>query len=87
MRKHVKLYYDTLGYDKTDFVACEVCGTKATEIHHIQPRGMGGSKKRDVIENLMAICRPCHHEADFGTKLPKEYLKQIHREFLETFGL
>jgi 5-methylcytosine-specific restriction endonuclease McrA len=39
---------------------------------------MGGSKKLDTIDNLMALCRECHHEADFGTKLSKESLKAVH---------
>jgi hypothetical protein len=30
------------------------------DLHHIQARGMGGSKHRDGIENIMALCRPCH---------------------------
>jgi 5-methylcytosine-specific restriction endonuclease McrA len=38
---------------------------------------MGGSKHRDTPDNLIALCRPCHHEADFGTVLPKEKLKEI----------
>jgi 5-methylcytosine-specific restriction endonuclease McrA len=48
------------------------------DIHHIEPRGMGGSKTLDVIENLMALCRECHHEADFGVELSKDFLKAVH---------
>ena len=81
MKKHVKIYLDYFGYDNADFIACEVCNSKAVDINHIQPRGMGGSKKKDNIENLIALCRSCHIRADFGsgeTKLSKEYLKNIH---------
>lgn len=51
-----------MGYDVSDFIPCEVCKSKAVDIHHIEPRGMGGDPKakKDVIENLMALCRPCH---------------------------
>lgn len=66
-----------MGYDTTDFVPCEMCGAKAVDIHHIEARGMGGTKKLDVIENLMALCRPCHIE--YGDK--KEHidlLKGVH---------
>lgn len=66
-----------MGFDNTDFIPCEVCGSSAKDIHHIEPRGMGGRKSKDVIENLMALCRKCHHEADFGTKLTKDTLKEI----------
>jgi 5-methylcytosine-specific restriction endonuclease McrA len=71
------VYLESRGLTKTDFIGCEVCGRPASDIHHIQPRGMGGSKLRDTPDNLIALCRPCHTEADFGTVLPKEKLKEI----------
>ena len=38
---------------------------------------MGGTKKADVIENLMGLCRKCHIE--YGDKKQyKEFLKDIH---------
>lgn len=82
MRKHTKIYYDYFGLDAGYFVPCEVCGAKAVDIQHISPRGMGGSKTKDFIENLMAMCRKCHNEADFGTKLPKELQREIHKKFM-----
>ena len=78
MKKHTKLYLQEMGYDETDFICCEVCGAKAVDIHHIEAIGMGGSKTKDVMENLMALCRSCHYAADFGTTLPKYYLREIH---------
>jgi hypothetical protein len=82
MKKHTKIYFQAMGISPVEFVPCEVCGSRAVDIHHIEPRGMGGSKSRDVIENLMALCRPCHHEADFGTKLTKDHLNEIHQHHL-----
>lgn len=78
MKKHTRVYLEAMDYSTTDFIPCEVCGAQAVDIHHIQPRGMGGSKLLDTPDNLMALCRSCHHQADFGTTLPKEKLKQIH---------
>jgi hypothetical protein len=51
MKKHVKIYLDYFGYDVNSFIDCEVCGSKAVDIHHIEPRGMGGILKgtKDVI--------------------------------------
>jgi len=88
MKPHTKIYLNHFGYTTADFIACEVCGAQAVDIHHLSPRGMGGDpqKKKDVIENLQALCRSCHHEADFGTKLPKEKLKQIHNARLEQWS-
>jgi 5-methylcytosine-specific restriction endonuclease McrA len=78
MKNHTKVYLKGMGYTDTDFISCEVCGRAGKDIHHIEPRGMGGSNTRDVIENLMALCRECHHEADFGVELSKDFLKAVH---------
>lgn len=76
MKKHTKIYLNHFGYDVSDFIACEVCGTKAVDIHHIDCRGMGGTEK-DNIENLMALCRNCH--IMYGDKKQyTSYLKDIH---------
>jgi hypothetical protein len=77
MKNHTRVYLESRGLTEWDWIGCEVCNNKAVDIHHIQPRGMGGSKFRDTPDNLIALCRPCHHEADFGTGLSKEYLSQI----------
>ena len=66
MQKHTKIYMDYFGYDTSDFIPCEICGSKAVDINHIKARGMGGSKQHDNIENLMAMCRECHEE--YGDK-------------------
>ena len=78
MKNHTKIYFKAMGINPVEFVSCEVCGRRAVDIHHIEPRGMGGSKTLDVIENLMALCRECHHEADFGVELSKDFLKAVH---------
>jgi hypothetical protein len=77
MKNHVKKYFEYFGYDKNSFIECEVCGAKAVDIHHIERRGMGGSKSADRIENIMALCRK-HHE-EFGDKKQwKEWLIKLH---------
>ena len=77
MKKHVKIYMDYFDYGIEDFIPCEVCGSKAVDIHHIENRGMGGSKQKDVIEYLQALCRKCHIE--LGDKEHhKIYLKILH---------
>lgn len=83
MKNHTKVYLKAMGYDTTDFIPCEVCQAKAVDIHHIESRGMGGSKHADTIENLMALCRTCHHEADFGTSLKKDFLKEVHLSHIQ----
>lgn len=78
MKNHTKIYLNFFGFDTSDFIPCEMCGLKAQDIHHIEARGMGGSKHADTIENLMALCRKCH--IDFGDKKQhKEMLKVVHK--------
>ena len=85
MKKHTKLYMSYFGYDESDFIPCEVCGLKAVDIHHLDARGMGGSKTKDTFENLQALCRECH--TDFGDKKKyKDELKAIHNRLLKTIN-
>ena len=40
---------------------------------------MGGSKKKDTFDNLIAVCRECHLK--YGDKKQyKEFLKEKHKE-------
>ena len=83
MRKHTKLYMDHFKYDKSDFIPCEVCGSRAVDIHHIESRGMGGTKIEDSIENLMAVCRDGHLK--FGDKKQYlQFLKDAHNHFINS---
>lgn len=79
MKNHIKVYHETFNHEPGDWIGCEVCDATAVDIHHINPRGMGGSKEKDAPENLMALCRECHIE--FGDKKKyKNMLKIMHRE-------
>ena len=81
MKKHTQIYMKHFGYDINDFISCEVCGGRAVDIHHIEARGSGGDPqgKKDTIENLMAVCRPCH--IFYGDKKQyKEYLRDKHNK-------
>jgi 5-methylcytosine-specific restriction endonuclease McrA len=83
MKKHTKLYLRYFGFDESDFIPCEVCGDQAVDIHHIECRGMGGTKEPENIYNLMAVCRKCHEK--FGDKKEhKEFLKEIHLQWLSS---
>jgi hypothetical protein len=82
MKKHTKLYLKFFGFDESDFIPCEICGCLAVDIHHIDARGMGGTKKADTIDNLMALCR--EHHMEFGDKKQhKEYLKNTHDFYIQ----
>lgn len=81
MKKHIAIYLEHFNYDTDDFIPCEVCGRKSVDIHHIECRGMGGSKTKDTIENLQALCRSCHLE--YGDKKQWiDMLKDRHKQIL-----
>jgi hypothetical protein len=88
MKPHTKIYMDFYGYTIADFIGCEICGNKAVDIHHIEARGMGGDPqgKKDIIENLMAVCRKCHVEHGDVPEL-KETLKKVHIKHMAIYGV
>ena len=86
MKPYVKLYLDSFGYGISDFIPSEISGYRAVDINHIDCKGMGGSKDKDYIENLIALTR-IEHEM-FGDK--KEYRNFIvdkHVEFMQFNGV
>lgn len=73
---------DYFGYVIDDVIPCEVCGNRAVDLHHIKARGMGGSKMKDEIENIMALCR--EHHIEYGDKKQYiDYLTDIHNQHLK----
>lgn len=78
MKQHTKIYLDAFGYSEGDYIPCESCGGQATDIHHIESRGMGGSNTKDTPENLMALCRTCHDMAHRHPAKMKPILQRKH---------
>ena len=78
MTRHVRIYMDYFGYGEQDVILCEVCGQRAVDIHHIDGRGKG----KDVISNLIALCRKCHNAAHGleKTSLHKDVIHKIHEK-------
>lgn len=79
MKPHIKIYLKFFDYDESSWIQCEIpgCGKQAVDIHHINSRGMGGTKHKDDINNLMALCRAHHVEYGDISEL-KEILTEIH---------
>jgi len=76
MKKHVKIYLEYYDYCETDIILCEVCKSKAIDIHHIKYKSRGG---KDEIKNLIALCRDCHNKAH-NEIFKEDYLYKIHNE-------
>ena len=90
MQKHTKIYFDFFGieYDPVSgWHNClsEISGQPAHDIHHIDCRGMGGSKNKDRIENLMALTSEEHRM--YGDKKQyMDFLKQTHDVYIKRFA-
>ena len=79
MRKHTRIYIDSLGYDTCDFMPCEITGSRGVDIHHIVNR-------ENRIENLMLLTRVKHVELG-EIKSKMYYLLETHMNFLEDNGV
>jgi predicted restriction endonuclease len=79
MQKHVKIYMAHFDYVVAEEILCEACHKPAVDIHHIHGRGKG----KDVITNLMALCRKCHDRATTSKNyVPPDQMQYIHNFFL-----
>ncbi len=88
MKGHIKIYLDYFGYayDSTGVqepILSELSGQPSADIHHIDPRGMGGSKTKDTITNLIALTREEHDLAEAGY-YTKDYLSNIHKKNIDS---
>lgn len=78
MVNHVKIYMRYFDYVTQSEIMCEACQCPAQDIHHINGRGEG----KDVISNLIALCRR-HHTMATLNKVTKEDIQYIHNNFLQ----
>lgn len=88
MSPHKKIYFEAMGYTEGDFVASEVSGAAAVDIHAIECDGMGGSPSKEThrIENLIALTRKEH--VMYGDKKQfKSWLYRNHLLFMESHGV
>ena len=81
MKPHTKIYLDYFGYSGYEYMECEICSAPANQVHHIDPRGMGGSKLKDYIENLLGCCFHCHTKCESG-EISKAEQMRIHTKFM-----
>lgn len=79
MKKHTKIYINSLGYDITDFMPSEISGKKGQDIHHIVTR-------ENRIENLMLLTRE-EHIKHGEIKKDMCMLLSKHLSFLESNGV
>jgi len=80
LKSYTKTYFKYFGYDESDFVPCEFCGKKAVDIHHLEPKSRAKAKV-NLIDNLMGLCRECHHAATISPMM-NEHFKIVHRKKL-----
>lgn len=85
MKQYVKNYLQAAGIKEGEDIYCGVCGWPAVDIHHIESRGMGGSKTRDNPENLIALCRLCHEKAHAYPAIQRPILQAVHEETMKNW--
>jgi len=81
MQEHTKIYMKAFGYVEQDYIPSELGNGRAVDVHHIDARGMGGTKAEDRIEELMGLTREQHNK--YGDK--KQYMAMLynaHRSYL-----
>ena len=69
---------DYFDYGETDFIPCEMGCGRCVDVHHLDGRGPG----KDVIENLMGLCREEHIKAGASPEY-NEMLKETHLHILK----
>ncbi len=87
MKQYMINYFESIGEPPHHNLKCEIegCGNRANDIHHIDARGMGGSKLKDNPENLIAVCRGCHDK--YGDrKQHKEMLRDLVQKRIKRIG-
>lgn len=81
MKNHTKIYLKFFNLKDTTECSCLMCGGQATDLHHLIPRGMGGSKCMDYVENLAPLCRQHHtmaeHDPKYNAKVKIALLEQV----------
>ena len=85
MQNYIKLYLKFFDYKIPSDAISEISGQIAVDVHHIQARGMGGSKSKDTILNLIALTRTEHDKAESG-EYSKDFLTGIHYRFILNNG-
>jgi DNA mismatch repair protein MutS len=72
---------NTSVYNSSKFIEdCEVCGSKAEEVHHIKEQhmadenGMIGTFHKNKLHNLTSLCHNCHHEVHHGKLFIEGYV-------------
>jgi 5-methylcytosine-specific restriction endonuclease McrA len=73
MQKHTRVFIKHYNIGEQDIFMCQYCGQRqCVDVHHINGRG----KEKDVIENLVGLCRDCHEKVHDG-KITKEQLTKL----------
>jgi len=84
MTKHCRIYLEYFSLGEQDVWQCEACmkqdHIQNFDLHHIHGRGKG----KDVIDNIICLCRKCHNRAHSSKDYvsPGEF-QLIHGYFLQ----
>lgn len=95
MTVHAKIFFDFWRcYTPGEFIQCWYpgCGLMAVDIMHIEPKGMGGRKSVEFIEDYCPGCRKHHIQTEgrqkdllFGIVVEKILAYKPHHVWTEGF--
>jgi len=89
MQEHTKVYRTFYNLKDISEFFCVECGTQADDIHHLDAKKLGGSKLKNHIENLAAVCRKhhelCHKDSKFNAKIKCTVLDMV-KEVIKARG-
>ncbi len=84
MEPHKKIYLNYFSLREGDWAPCEKCQMRlGHDVHHITGRGDG----KDVIENLMLLCRKCHALFHDNHQWTVEEMQAAHDNFIKVFNI
>ena len=75
MNRNGSLRLKVINRDNFTCQKCKIQDKSAAilEVHHITPLVMGG---QDVLENLITLCKDCHHFAPNNKEEFEDYMKE-----------
>jgi hypothetical protein len=86
MKPYIKIFYNYHKLTTSDFIHCAICEAEATDIHHISGKPIGNKSKRyDVPENLIPVCRSCHNDIH-NEKISEQECKEALYLWVNTYG-
>lgn len=78
-KKRLRSKADKLAYEKYIKPTCEICGQKATQLHHYYPKSVYNHLRYES-ENLVSLCMACHFRLTHCDKRWEDKIREARGE-------